>query len=594
MRNAGGLIRATLVNSRLSARLLAFNLLAGTLPLVCVGLLAVQKMDGLVRREVQSSRDQVTALYAASVGYKLSLYSTLLFNLSSSPNVSGPLREPASAGDAVEAGRLVTEEISSQLGARDIKELRNVVVYSFRDDAPAIGSRVSTLAMARGESWFPQMKKGGLADEVFINRAAAAKRDILCLIKPIPDLSAATGTKLGFIKLDLDITALLHPAGSETGMDNDEVAVLDGNGEVVFNEGRFAERCPGYTALGGGAGLETRVRGALRGDVLVSLSPIGSAGWVAVVFFNSKGISRQSEGIGGMLLGLIFVSALVLTGMLLFLAKNLSYRLARLIAKIERVEGGELAPGEPLGGNDELASLDRHFDRMVGRLSEAIKSNYLERLERQQAQLDALQFQVNPHFLYNTLESMNAIAIARGCPEIGEISQRLGAMFRYNVGTGSKDEVLLRQELEQVENYMAIQRIRFSGRFELFVDVDAALAQYPVHKFILQPLAENAVIHGLEPREGRGVIEIRASEKAEGIAIAVADDGAGIVADRLERLRAELGDAGSAFTAQAGIGLLNVHKRLRLFYGPPYGLSIESAAGRGTVVTLLLPAPRGA
>lgn len=591
MENLIRFFRTTLGHSKITIRLLAFNFLVGTLPLLLIGLWAVQKMDSLVKQEVQASQDQVVSLYAANLGFKLRLYSTIVFNLSSNRNLVEAVSRPVAPGRDFEVGRTVSNEISSQVGSQDTSELRNAVFYSFDEVPPLVGTRISSLASARNEGWFSKMRGGGYVDEVFLYHSPGVNRDVLCLIRPVADLlDAREGRKLGFLKIDLDWSNLLTPGARAEAMGRATIVVYDQAGVILTDPAALAAVAPGFHFLTNDVNAVTRLRNQLGDQALVSGSAVAQTPWSVAAIFSTNELSKRSGDIEAVVLGLLLVSALIMGGLAVYLSRTLAYRLGLLIAKMERVEGGNLVVVNHLGGNDELATVDAHFNKMVDTLGEVIQSNYIEKLERKQAELSALQFQINPHFLYNTLESINTLARTGRTAEIGEVTQRLGAMFRYNTGSPDGDWVLLAEELAQTDNYIAIQNLRFSGRFQYFVDAEIDVARFSVLKFILQPLVENAVIHGLEPKAGPGVIEVAIRTDGKHLTIRVGDDGVGIPADALRRLRKALNDSGRpGLSGHLGVGLVNVHRRLRLAHGPEAGLSIDSLVGQGTFVTIRVP-----
>ena len=193
--------------------------------------------------------------------------------------------------------------------------------------------------------------------------------------------------------------------------------------------------------------------------------------------------------------------------------------------------------------------------------------------------------QINPHFLYNTLEIIRMKARINHQPEIEELVKMLAKILRSNVSAGDMD-VPLQQELTLVESYLKIQQYRFDERLEYRINVEEALRKIPVLPLILQPLVENSIIHGMEDKEGVVHIDISACWDGEDVLVIVEDDGLGIEPEMLKALREGLN---SRELNKTHIGICNVHQRLRLKYGAEYGLTIESEAGSYTRVAVRLP-----
>lgn len=196
--------------------------------------------------------------------------------------------------------------------------------------------------------------------------------------------------------------------------------------------------------------------------------------------------------------------------------------------------------------------------------------------------------QINPHFLYNTLETIRMKARVNRQPEIEELVKMLAKLLRSNVHAGDRD-VTLQQELGLAESYLKIQQYRFEERLEYQIRMEEGVEEEMVLPLILQPLVENSIIHGLECKEGVGHIRIEARRDQEDIQVSVEDDGMGLSPEKLEKLQESLN---SRELNRTHIGVNNVHQRLRLKYGPGYGLEIESEEGKYTRVTIRIRSSR--
>ena len=212
-----------------------------------------------------------------------------------------------------------------------------------------------------------------------------------------------------------------------------------------------------------------------------------------------------------------------------------------------------------------------------------------------QIELAALQSQINPHFLYNTLDTIRGQALIDGNAEVAEMIKTLSSFFRYSISRKGA-AVTLRDELENIQNYMKIQQYRFGDRFRLEVDIDEpSVLDYYIPRLIFQPIAENAIVHGLKDTLRGGIISISV-EAEDDLIIMISDNGKGMSLDELDalnrRIHAVVADSGEDApkdAAHTGIALANVHRRIELLYGAPYGVNIYSSANRGTNVELVLP-----
>lgn len=217
-------------------------------------------------------------------------------------------------------------------------------------------------------------------------------------------------------------------------------------------------------------------------------------------------------------------------------------------------------------------------------------SLYEAQLLKKEAELFALQNQINPHFLYNTLDCIRDIALVYQVEEISSISISMSKMFRYCIKRESTVTVL--EELECIKDYLNIIQIRYMNRFHITLDIDPIINSENILKFILQPLVENALYHGLERKAGSGSLLLKGGKTAEGsIYFTVYDTGIGIPADKLEQLNSHLvsGEKPDETQSHTGIGLFNIHSRIRTHYGNPFGVSLESREGEWTRVTITMP-----
>ncbi|MDB5052740.1 MAG: histidine kinase [Bacilli bacterium] len=238
---------------------------------------------------------------------------------------------------------------------------------------------------------------------------------------------------------------------------------------------------------------------------------------------------------------------------------------------------------------DELTELSRNFNFMTQKISELIESEYETKLRNKEAQIIALQTQINPHFLYNTLQTIGGKAVLNGDYEIHDMCSALGDMFRYSFYEGNKESTL-GLELLHVNNYLYIQKIRFEEFLQTKIDVAEELMDSQMIRFVLQPIIENAIIHALGKTVNTQLhILVSAVRDADDIIIAVNDDGPGIEPYFLWELLKILNQKTLSVYSGISIGLKNVHERLRMVYGPQYGIHIDSCYGQGTTVFITIP-----
>jgi two-component system sensor histidine kinase YesM len=239
---------------------------------------------------------------------------------------------------------------------------------------------------------------------------------------------------------------------------------------------------------------------------------------------------------------------------------------------------------------DEITELGMSFNIMIARIRELLDAKINEQENLKKAELKALQAQINPHFLYNTLDTIVWMAEANKTDQVIEIVRALSSFFRIALSKG-KDWIPIRQEIEHVRSYLAIQKMRYRDILDYQIEVDDSILDGTILKLTLQPLVENALYHGIKHKRGGGVIHVRARRTAQDLVLVeVQDNGIGFTPYKLTQIKARIAEDSSAITStESGFGLENVNKRIRLYYGKQYGLSIESQYQSGTRVTVTIP-----
>jgi two-component system sensor histidine kinase YesM len=239
---------------------------------------------------------------------------------------------------------------------------------------------------------------------------------------------------------------------------------------------------------------------------------------------------------------------------------------------------------------DEITELGMSFNIMIGKIKELLDSKMKEQENLKKAELRALQAQINPHFLYNTLDTIIWMAEAKKTAQVVEIVSALSRFFRISLSKGM-DWITIGEEVERTRSYLTIQKMRYRDILDFKIEVDDEVSENTILKLILQPLVENALYHGIKNKRQGGTIWVRAKRKnRDEILLEVEDDGIGFPPEKLTQLRAELDDDSGDIKLESGFGIGNVNRRIRLYYGKPYGLSVRSEYNTGTCVTLVIPA----
>lgn len=292
--------------------------------------------------------------------------------------------------------------------------------------------------------------------------------------------------------------------------------------------------------------------------------------------------------------GILFVGISIMISLIISMMFSYGYskRLTDFQRLMHRTAAGNFELLEDIEGNDEISNLYRDLNTMINNIQHLISTVYEEQVQKERlhsrqkdVELKMLASQINPHFLYNTLETIRMKARCSGESEIEELVKMLAKILRRNIQVGDK-LVTLKSELELVEYYLKIQQYRFGDRIRYSIDIRCDIDFLKIMPLLIQPIVENAFVHGLETKEGQGIIRIIV-ERTDRLRIHIIDNGNGMSEDKLNEIIESLNDFSKL--SRDHIGLNNVNQRIKLLYGDEYGISIKSKESEGTTVVIEIP-----
>ncbi len=320
----------------------------------------------------------------------------------------------------------------------------------------------------------------------------------------------------------------------------------------------------------------------------ISTLPQNNAGYTVVGISPVREVAEAYAGLKRTILLITAVCIAVAVVIPSLVIVSVARRTNRIVLFMKKVEGGNLTARLQDPREDELGQISRSFNEMLDELNRRIDREYKAEIRLKQTELSALQARIKPHFLYNTLEVIRMRAMSRGAEDVAEMIYSLAALFRNSVSANS--ECTLREELEMCRLYLELFRIRYKDKFAYSIECEPELAGIVVFKLLLQPLAENYIVHGLDPERKDNALEIRVFRDGGLIVARLRDNGKGIEQGQLKLIMRELETPESA--EGESFGLRSVNDRLKLTYGASYGISIESEPGEGTTVTAVWPAEK--
>ena len=316
-----------------------------------------------------------------------------------------------------------------------------------------------------------------------------------------------------------------------------------------------------------------------QNQYLVSAKKLENTDWTLVNIISNSDISAKSREIRNTLIMLTCILALFSAGLSYLISRSLVRRITLLNKSISGVQHGKLDMQVEESGKDEVGLLIKNFNYMLFRIKVLLDKQFALGQEVKNAEFRALQSQINPHFLYNTLELVNWKAIDNDVPEIAEILQYMAKFYKISL-SGGQDTIPLSTELEHVKMYVQIQNLRFENRIELILDVSEQAYNAKTLKLILQPLVENSILHGIfEKKEKSGTVKITGCLEKDTLLLSVEDNGAGMMEHEVKEILEK---------QTSGYGTRNIDQRIKLRCGMKYGLVYESRYGEGTKVTIRL------
>ncbi|MGG6311601.1 cache domain-containing sensor histidine kinase [Paenibacillus macerans] len=447
-------------------------------------------------------------------------------------------------------------------------------------------------------------------------RDYAGMEQVITLFRPIR--SIYDFRRLGWLAISLDERELARNWESpEFGQGTGKVELAGADGTILSSadKSRLGQPldayAPGLLGLiaGGGAeadgsdGRSINVSGSViygEGDgkttVLYRREPL--TGWMLVGRVPYDRYRAENRYILTLTAAVVGVSVLACALLIWFTVRRITRPLRVLTRHLSRIDPERPLPHFPATSDDEIGRLGRSYNRLGAHIERLKREVIRGEARKKEADLRALQAQINPHFLYNTLSSIHWIALMSGERRIADMVEGLSDFLRISLNQG-RDYCPVEQELAHIRNYVRVQSIRFPDKFSVDYIVDDGLLDKWMLKLLLQPLVENALIHGIQKRDGAGTITILIQPEGKGMGVMVMDDGLGMSAERLQEVRralslpADEGAEASQTTASAapaaGYGLSNVNERLLLHYGPEARLDVDSREGEGTQVSFSIP-----
>lgn len=409
--------------------------------------------------------------------------------------------------------------------------------------------------------------------------------------------SYENGTFRGVILINLNMNKITEICNSFQEKQENFICIINDKGELVYEQQngreRFAfdekeNRQELNTALG--KTKESCFRLNYRGEkYLITRTDMKTTGWTLVSMVPYKSVMAETMAISGVMILAVAITLIVTLLLLNRILTGVVKPLKKLEKYMVQVNPDNMDQRMEILTDDEIGHLSMKFNQMMDRIRNLKEQVIEEQEDKRKYELQALQAQINPHFLYNTLDSIIWMAETNDS-NIVAMTEALAKLFRISLNKGN-EEISLERELEHVKNYLIIQSMRYADKFTYEISAELGVERCRTIKLILQPIVENCIYHGIKKKRGTGKITIRAYRREQNLIIEVSDDGCGMPEEICRKILSD--EIESENISGSGIGVKNVNERIQLRFGKKYGLSYSSEEGVGTTVTYVLPYNEG-
>lgn len=401
-----------------------------------------------------------------------------------------------------------------------------------------------------------------------------------------------TGKREGVFFVDLNYSSISDLCKNNNIGNKGYIFILDAQGNVIYH--------PKQQLMYGGLKTEKideimecdsdyLISEEGEEDKIYTISRSKKTGWIVVGAMNTSELLKDNKQV--QILYFIVAAVLLLAVILIssLLSREITKPIRQLRDSMSMVEEGEFEKANvDITTENEIGSLSKSFNVMTERIHTLMDQNVYEQKQKRKIELRALQAQINPHFLYNTLDSIIWMSEAGRNEEVVEMTSALARLLRQSI-SNDQELVAVEKEIDYVRSYLTIQKMRYQDKLEYSIDIDPEIRFVEIVKLTLQPLVENAIYHGLKYKESKGNLDIRGFADGKDAVITIRDDGIGME----EQTLAHIFDEAEKEHKSNGVGVSNVQKRLQLYFGPEYGISYESKRGEGTMAIVRVPLDGG-
>jgi two-component system sensor histidine kinase YesM len=444
--------------------------------------------------------------------------------------------------------------------------------------------------LVQDQEWFKNTVNGTEASTFLpphVQRIFADKRPWVVSLCSGVQVDGDRGPETWVVEVDMNFNAIEQLCQKVSLGKRGYIYIVDGSGNIIYHPqqqliylGVKEENIAAALSRAPGSYFDN-FQGEQR---IMTIKDMGYTGWRIVGISYVDELVENRQTFNDLLLFIMLFGLVFQTTASLFISAKITKPIKILETQMKKVEGGDIDVSLEMKGEYEIKRLSNTFNLMIARIRQLMEQSILEQETIRKSELKALQAQINPHFLYNTLDSIVWMNENRNYEGVSVMTNALAKFFRISISRG-QDSVSVRDEIEHAKSYLIIQQIRYKNKFDFSIDAQPEVLEHRTQKLILQPIVENAIYHGVANLQEKGHILIKVAVENNGILFQIADNGYGIKPELLKGLL----DRESKSEQGSGVGLKNVNERIKLYYGRQYGIEIISELEVGTTVNIRIP-----
>lgn len=602
-------------------KLIIHFLLISILPSIGLGFLIHWTVDRVLDRQVTNNTLQLIGKVNESLETYVENLQNMTFLIAFNPDVQRflePGGKPAPAPETVQEEDHYDIRKFLQGFTTLHSEVAGIMIVNSDGEYISNEMYARTPSDLRSESWYQEAVRnkgifkivGHPRSRSVTNHVHYKNSEVVSAVRAI--LDPDTQQVKGVVLIDLKLRVIAETAQDVRLGKTGYLTVIDSSGELIYAPpDPYIDHIPLEWLSQDGSGTYSHQADGRKLQFIYRVSPFTN--WTTVGVFSTEDSISEMREIRFYVVSFVFVVCLLGMTASFYLAHSISRPIGQLMSFMQKAQSGDLTIRYWGDRSDEVGLLGRRFNEMLLQINRLLSLTERQERQKREAELSSLQAHIKPHFLYNTLDTIHWMARRKGAVDIAEMAESLSKLFRIGLSKGNVI-IPLSDEIEHIRSYLQIQHVRYQNKLDYELKVDPAVQGLNVLKLILQPIVENAIYHGIKERRGPGWIEIEAYEQGGDLVIIIRDSGKGMTPQKLSGLRQALeqvagsdeepgagsasggnwvkpsaGEAASTAGETKGYGILNVQARLRLTFGPKYGLSLDSVLGEGTTVTIIHP-----